>query len=94
MYINISTSRWHTTNAKHTLLCDRTKMGIEVGESSGAEASSSREDADPGTAPTSTSNVVRRRFPLAAQPELEQDFADSAMDKPWCLVEKEVGVGD
>ncbi|XP_024979514.1 peroxisome biogenesis factor 10 isoform X2 [Cynara cardunculus var. scolymus] len=44
-------------------------MGIEVGESSGAETSS-REDADPGTAPTSTSNPIRRRFPLAAQPEV------------------------
>lgn len=44
-----------------------------MGESSGAgraETSSSREDADPGTAPTSTSNAVRRRFPLAAQPEV------------------------
>lgn len=46
-------------------------MGIEAGESSGAgrpETSSGREDAGPGT--TSTSNALRRRFPLAAQPEI------------------------
>lgn len=48
-------------------------MGIEAGESSGAgrpETSSGREDAGPATTPTSTSNSVRRRFSLAAQPEI------------------------
>lgn len=44
-----------------------------MGESSAAgraKRSSSREDADPGTAPITISNAVRRRFPLAAQPEV------------------------
>lgn len=48
-------------------------MGIEAGESSAAgrpETSSGREDAGPATTPTSTSNFVRRRFSLAAQPEI------------------------
>ncbi|KAL4590170.1 hypothetical protein LXL04_003093 [Taraxacum kok-saghyz] len=48
-------------------------MGIEAGESSGAgrpETSSGGEDAGPTTTPTTTSNPVRRRFPLAAQPEI------------------------
>ncbi|KAK9060602.1 hypothetical protein SSX86_021308 [Deinandra increscens subsp. villosa] len=45
-------------------------MGIEIGESSGAgrpDTTATTEDADPGT---STSASVRRRFPLAAQPEV------------------------
>ncbi|KAI3711846.1 hypothetical protein L1987_70394 [Smallanthus sonchifolius] len=37
-------------------------MGIEIGESSGADTR--------GDAATGTSNSVRRRFPLAAQPEI------------------------
>lgn len=44
-------------------------MGTEIGESSsGADTNSGREDAGSGT--TSTSATLRRRFPLAAQPEI------------------------
>ncbi|XP_071742066.1 peroxisome biogenesis factor 10 [Rutidosis leptorrhynchoides] len=48
-------------------------MGTEIGESSGAgpsDTNSGRDDAGNGTTTTSTSTTLRRRFPLAAQPEI------------------------